>query len=78
VLVRSRIYSIPAEIHYAADFLGEALHLGKEGYALVSLQCACRVAVDLQWGDGLLEHAVRPSDATLESLHASDDAPSLS
>ena len=54
VLVRSGIYNIPAELQYVSDFLHDALHYGKEGYALVSMQCACRVAADLAWGTGLL------------------------
>lgn len=63
VLVRSGIYSLPAELAYVADFLGENRIHGKEGYALVSLQCACRVAGDLAWGRGLLLGATRPSSS---------------
>ena len=47
---RSRVASLPAELAYVAEFLDSRLHAGKEGYALVSLQCACRVA--LERGDG--------------------------
>ena len=63
VLLRSGIYSLPAELQYVSDFLHEGLHHGKEGYALVSMQCACRVAADLTWGVGLLKE--RPSAAAL-------------
>ena len=62
VVVRSGIYSLPAELAYVCDFLRAGLIHGQEGYALVSLQCACRVAGDLAWGVGLLHDAQRPAD----------------
>ena len=63
VLVRSGIYNLPAELQYVADFLQDALHYGKEGYALVSMQCACRVAADLAWGTGLLRERPRAPES---------------
>lgn len=55
VVVRSGVYSLPAELAYVQDFLGEGLAHGQLGYALVSLQCACHYAQELSWGQGLLQ-----------------------
>ena len=44
------------------QFLDERLQHGKEGYALVSLQCACRVVQELAWGEGMLRGASAPAD----------------
>ena len=55
VVTRSRVTSLPAELAFICDFLPAGQQHGKEGYALVSLQCACRVAQDLNWtSDSLL------------------------
>ena len=53
--LRSGVYSLPAELAYVQDFLGEGLAYGQQGYALVSLQCACHYAQQLAWGQGLLQ-----------------------
>jgi len=54
-VARSRVTSLPAELAFICDFLPPGQQHGKEGYALVSLQCACRVAQDLDWtSDSLL------------------------
>ena len=60
-VTRSRVTSLPAELAFVCDFLPPGQQHGKEGYALVSLQCACRVAQDLNWAsDSLLRpEAVR-------------------
>ena len=55
------------------DFLPEGLHHGKEGYALVSLQCACRVALgELAWGEGLL--GPRPGGGVNDADHTAAGA----
>ena len=68
VLVRSRVTALPAELAFVSDFLpGHVLH-GKEGYALVSLQCACRVCQELTWEStgGLLKAPLQPLKAEEE------------
>ena len=57
VLVRSRCSSLPAELAFVCDFLPPAHLHGRDGYALVSLQCAVRVARELRPGDPLLTPA---------------------
>ena len=54
VVLRSKVASLPAELSFVAEFLGSGLQYGREGYALVSLQCANRVALEVSWGCGLL------------------------
>ena len=49
VIVRSCIPSLAAELAFIEDFLPAPMQYGKEGYALVSMQCACRVCQDLSW-----------------------------
>ena len=73
MVIRARVASLPAELAFVADFLPEGLQHGKEGYALVSLQCACRAALDeLAWGEGLL--GARP-DAPSSDARSDDPAP---
>ena len=54
VLIRSRATSLPAEMAFLSDFLSAGRLHGKEGYALVSLQCACRIATELTWESGVV------------------------
>jgi hypothetical protein len=73
VVVRSGVYSLPAELAYVADFLGEGLVHGQVGYALVSLQCACTYAQELEWGVGLL-HPMPDPDGTSSGSPSGGDA----
>ena len=57
VVIKAKAASLPAELAYVADFLAEGQVHGRQGYALVSLQCACRVASELEWGEELLRAA---------------------
>ena len=54
VIVRSRVSSLPAELALVSDFLPAGQLHGREGYALVSLQCATRVACELTWSASLV------------------------
>ncbi|KAL1525008.1 hypothetical protein AB1Y20_019884 [Prymnesium parvum] len=49
VIIRSRMTTIPAELAYIRALLPEIYQHGSLGYALASFQCACRVALDLDW-----------------------------
>ena len=60
VVVRSRVASLPAELAYIADYLPLADQHGQLGYAVTSMQCACRVALELNWcNDSLIAAAAR-------------------
>ena len=54
VLIRSRAATLPAELAFIVDYLPEGYQHGSLGYALASVQCACRVALDLSWEHSLI------------------------
>jgi len=63
VVIRSRMSALPGELLYIASFLPDGHQHGSLGYALTSLQCACRVALDLRWDCDSLIRSPEPASS---------------